>query len=82
MRAAGAHDGRTVRNGSGTHRGGQGIAQNVCHLAQGQFTLMTRQALHCLWVEFPRPSDKKVVHIEAPVPEDMEKVIKKLRKGI
>ena len=48
----------------------------------GSFDLMTRQALHCLWVEFPRPSDKKTVHIEAPIPEDMEKVIKKLQNGV
>ncbi|MBQ9109025.1 MAG: RluA family pseudouridine synthase, partial [Oscillospiraceae bacterium] len=48
----------------------------------GGFYLMTRQSLHCLLVEFPRPSDKKTVHIEAPIPEDMEKVITKLQNGV
>ena len=47
----------------------------------GKRDLMGRQALHCLWVEFCRPSDKKMIHVEAPLPDDMKNVIKTLRKG-
>ena len=47
----------------------------------GRQDIIGRQALHCLWVEFPCPASKKPLHIEAEMPEDMEKVIKKLRNG-
>ena len=42
---------------------------------------MNRQALHCCCLEFTHPVRQKVMRIEAPLPEDMQTIVKKIQQG-
>jgi RluA family pseudouridine synthase len=41
--------------------------------------LFYRHALHCSAMEFIHPFDKKLIHIEAPLPQDMQELINSLK---
>lgn len=40
---------------------------------------INRQALHAYKVAFPHPKDKHIVNLESPLPEDIKKLIEKLK---
>lgn len=41
----------------------------------GDRKLIDRQALHCMSVSFPDPESGKIIHIEAPIFEDMKRLL-------
>ena len=46
------------------------------------FQICKRQALHARYLSFTHPTSKKIMEFEAPIPDDMESVIKSFRKYI
>ncbi len=57
------------------------VGDNVYGPRGGESFGMTGQALHAFSLAFSHPTTGKHMHIEAPMPEDMRSVLKKLEDG-
>ncbi|MXV15824.1 RluA family pseudouridine synthase [Hufsiella ginkgonis] len=67
--------------------GGDRIIKGAVYAKYKQFVdncldILPRQALHAQTLGFTHPSKKQYMHFEAPLPEDMRRVIEKWRKYV